>query len=625
MNSIDIALVGLPSAGKSSIINSLVGKRVAQSGATRTTREAKLYSDLTSDDGIKYNIYDLPGIADIDDQENKFDTIIFSTIKKSNLVLWVSDISKSFITNHEMKEFEKVRAYINQLGKTEGLPIKLAILLSKADKQVELLNVKPATSLESVQEAIQEAVQEVKQEPELETKQEQEIMPEQEIKQEPEPEPEPEIKPEPVQEEILEPAKELDEIVDEEDTSISNIYTNIMGKFSDISVLCFNAYGRALHHPSVSETLRAFVLKNNPTISNANITFNLKSHSEHIHLTSDKVKLDFLLNNKLKTLVSSLSKSCGTLNVKLPENVVLWCYGNDCPVSECVGCDECNNSKYDFRCAKHLSELHYCTMKKKCNDDCESDTRYNNLNTSKTSEGYHVNKCSNSDHKDRCQIDFVLEPVKITCAHSNNISKCNSLIDWAQFNSEISTQIQQVYEGLDYADNKVKLIELLLLDEAKPGELTQLYNPNIWNMICKNIKIDISQYYKWESEVSTLTPNQIFRLISMDTSLDLSKKLYLYTLDNFSSVSLPDGTSLNKGPIYNLDDYLSGRMFVPSDKPLPRNLYEREIYSTLLQSKVRQIRFEVFGDKEYDIHPNMIPLAYEKYGLFWCPVNLNWF
>ena len=85
----DIALVGLPSAGKSSIINSLIGKRMAQSGVSRTTTEVKLYDNLISDDDIKYKIYDLPGIADIEDKDNNFDTLIFDTIRKCNMVIWV--------------------------------------------------------------------------------------------------------------------------------------------------------------------------------------------------------------------------------------------------------------------------------------------------------------------------------------------------------------------------------------------------------------------------------------------------------------------------------------------------------------------------------------------------------
>lgn len=42
----NITLVGLPSAGKSSIINSLLGKRVAQSGVSRTTTKETLYEIL---------------------------------------------------------------------------------------------------------------------------------------------------------------------------------------------------------------------------------------------------------------------------------------------------------------------------------------------------------------------------------------------------------------------------------------------------------------------------------------------------------------------------------------------------------------------------------------------------
>lgn len=132
----DIALVGLPSAGKSSVINSLLGKRMAQSGVSRTTTEVKLYDNLISDDDIKYKIYDLPGIADIEDKDNKFDTLIFDTICKCNMVIWVSDIIKSFITNHEMKEFEKIQNYIKQLGLKEGISIQLIILLSKVDKNL---------------------------------------------------------------------------------------------------------------------------------------------------------------------------------------------------------------------------------------------------------------------------------------------------------------------------------------------------------------------------------------------------------------------------------------------------------------------------------------------------------
>jgi len=131
-----IALVGLPSSGKSSIINSLVGKRLAQSGVCRTTTGVKIYPGLVSDDGVKFEIYDLPGIADIEETEYNFDKMIFDTIEKCNLVFWVSDIIKAFITNHEKKEFEKVKNYIDNLTLTKGVAIQFVILLSKVNENI---------------------------------------------------------------------------------------------------------------------------------------------------------------------------------------------------------------------------------------------------------------------------------------------------------------------------------------------------------------------------------------------------------------------------------------------------------------------------------------------------------
>ena len=62
-----VGFVGLPCAGKSTIINALAGKRVLESGVCRTTTEACLVgslnivgapkwveTDLVSDDGVEF-------------------------------------------------------------------------------------------------------------------------------------------------------------------------------------------------------------------------------------------------------------------------------------------------------------------------------------------------------------------------------------------------------------------------------------------------------------------------------------------------------------------------------------------------------------------------------------------
>ncbi len=234
----DIALVGLPSAGKSSIINSLVGKRIAQSGVSRTTIDAKLYDNLNSDDNINYKIYDLPGIADIEDNENKFDTLIFDTIKKCNMVIWVSDIIKSFITNHEMKEFIKIQNHIKNLGLKEGIPIQLIILLSKVDKNLEFKN--EYDNYESCVENNDENYD------------------------------------------------DNDEIKYDEETTIIDIYKNVKEKFKDVDIICFNAHGRSYYHKKSSTTLKNFVKQYNP--NNININFNLKKYYDNIPIIHDNTK-----------------------------------------------------------------------------------------------------------------------------------------------------------------------------------------------------------------------------------------------------------------------------------------------------------------------------------------------
>jgi ribosome biogenesis GTPase A len=73
-----VGFIGLPSAGKSSIINSLVGKRILHSGVCRTTTEVHLIGEengfgfpkdrfhehsVKTDDGVEITILDLPGVA----------------------------------------------------------------------------------------------------------------------------------------------------------------------------------------------------------------------------------------------------------------------------------------------------------------------------------------------------------------------------------------------------------------------------------------------------------------------------------------------------------------------------------------------------------------------------------
>ncbi len=97
----------------------------------------------------------------------------------------------------------------------------------------------------------------------------------------------------------------------------------------------------------------------------------------------------------------------------------------------------------------------------------------------------------------------------------------------------------------------------------------------------------------------------------------------LYALDKCETIKLLDGDMFIKENIYRVEYLLSGEVFnlqISNYIKPNNNKYERELYKTTLLSKIKEIRRKTFGDDEIDIDIRMIPIAYEKYGLFWKPV-----
>ena len=586
----DIALVGLPSAGKSSIINSLVGKRIAQSGVSRTTIDVKLYDNLNCDDNINYKIYDLPGIADVEDNENKFDTLIFDTIKKCNMVIWVSDIIKSFITNHEMKEFIKIQNHIKNVGLKEGIPIQLIILLSKVDKNLEFNN--NYDNYESCIENIDES--------------------------------------------------DDDEIKYDEETTIIDIYKNVKEKFKDVDIICFNAHGRSYYHKKSSTTLKNFVKQYNP--NNININFNLKKYYDNIPSLHDLTKINYFVETHFKTFLNNtqnISNSCDTDNINIPDNLILWCKQSNCLASNCKkkDCTDCNNDQYHFACK--------CThwilnQRGESNGNIPNTTMINGLNAIKCRSG--------------CNINFSYNGDKILCKHGYNRKKCINLLGQEDFRN-ISNKFVEIYNSIYTDNNKLKLIRFILYDDYRChtpikncsyedllGLTKEYYNKRVWNIVCRYIKINIKTHYdyicnnylKYKDNFIMVSYYQLYRIIQISNDLDIYKKLYIFFVtypspEHRLKVNLNDGMIFVFENIYNIEYLLSGEVFdLKFDSKIDTDncgfnfiagdsIYYTEIYKTSILKQIKEIRKKVFGNAEDDIDINMIPIAYEKYGLIWNP------
>lgn len=207
MSNFTVAFVGLPSSGKSSIINSLVFKRLLQSDVCRTTTEANILDIyVEDDDNNKFKVIDLPGICDSEekDHDKKFNDLTYGHITNANLIIWVSDVNKAFITTHEVTEYNKLKKYIKDFEDQTGTLYHIAILLSKCDKEAKKLDKSDKKSILS----------------------------------------------------------NSDEIVDsDEDTDIYDLIDKVKQKFPNDDIMLFNAYGRSYHHNKSSEVLRKFINK----------------------------------------------------------------------------------------------------------------------------------------------------------------------------------------------------------------------------------------------------------------------------------------------------------------------------------------------------------------------------
>ena len=260
MANFTVAFVGLPSSGKSSIINSLVFKRLLQSGVCRTTTEANILDiEVIDDNNNNFRVIDLPGICDSEESEhdNKFNDLTYGHITNANLIIWVSDINKAFITTHEVTEYNKLKKYIKDFENQTGALYHIAILLSKCDKELKNSNTKqkiPSTSTDEIDDS-------------------------------------------------------------DEDTDIFDLIDKVKYKFPDDDIMLFNAYGRAYHHKKSSVSLKNFIKKMIGLPQNYNIEFNITKYISNYKDDQQKLYYSKFINSFADFIINK---------IKIDDLIIFW-------------------------------------------------------------------------------------------------------------------------------------------------------------------------------------------------------------------------------------------------------------------------------------------------------------
>ncbi len=294
-----VAFVGLPSAGKSTLINALTHKRLLQTGVCRTTKEVHLIGEqnlfnfsldrfheisLTSDDGVPMTILDLPGLAAAENKgtEKNFNELTDAWITHSNIIFWVSDLKSAFMTTHEKQEFDNVVKMLKKSTDETGTLYQVAILLSK----YEHIDIQPTG------------------------------------------------------EKQRESKNGDGEIVDViEDTTILDCHKRVTDIFkdTDIPIFKFNAFGRILHSKKSSQSLLQLVNTLRPCVPNTNCQFNLQWAIKDI-----AVKQQFSF---LKCLFNFHFKNMGSHNCPCGVNIHSLCGNTASAPCACNGYCACGGAK----------------------------------------------------------------------------------------------------------------------------------------------------------------------------------------------------------------------------------------------------------------------------------------
>ena len=142
-----VGFAGLRSAGKSTMINSIAGKRILESGMCRTTTEVCLVGKtnslcapkwaeaaLVSDDGVEFCALDFPGICDAEDNRGWLDKVTLEWAAKCDVIAWVTDARTAFSTGsggYEATELVRLREAVRAASDEDGSVRQFCIVVAK--------------------------------------------------------------------------------------------------------------------------------------------------------------------------------------------------------------------------------------------------------------------------------------------------------------------------------------------------------------------------------------------------------------------------------------------------------------------------------------------------------------
>ena len=306
----NIALCGLPSAGKSTIINSLCGKRFAQSGARRTTTSVQKFGldddcdqkiDLTSDDGIKFNIIDLPGMCDVEDKTREFEKFTYESACKADIIFWVTDVSHAFMTTHEREEFNKLMVHLDKKSLENGRAYQYGIIISKCDFTYS-----------------------------------RKVIGDTDIP--------------------IKSGKNIDgEIIGDEDTTNSDILDNVHQTFPNIDIVYYNAYGRFKFHKNSSMALKLLVSGIN--VTKYNTQFELSLFKSKRHQCEQRSMFRHLIDTSIKQKVLNF----GIVDIRCAHGQNIGSCPHGCPncphgyrANQCCPscCGNCKHNQQKPNCAQ---------------------------------------------------------------------------------------------------------------------------------------------------------------------------------------------------------------------------------------------------------------------------------